>query len=97
MPTVVNTQLKEWGTSRAIRLPKALCDELGISIGSPLTIEFCSDASGSFVVLRPVQTEHRSFSDAPIQSMDELFAGYDGSYVPHEADWGDDLGAEVVA
>ena len=47
----------EWGTSRAVRLPKALCDELGKSIGSPITMEFCSDDGGSFVVLRPVQTE----------------------------------------
>jgi antitoxin MazE len=95
--TAVSTQLKEWGTSRAVRIPKAICDELGISIGSPITIEYHSDLMGGYIVLRPVLDQHRSYSDAPYRSMDELFDGYEGSYVPTEGDWGEDVGAEVVA
>ena len=97
MAAVIETQLKEWGTSRAVRIPKPICEQLGISIGSPLVIEFHSDDTGSFVVLRPVSEEHRSYSDAPYRSMDDLFSGYEGEYVAQEADWGDDVGAEVVA
>lgn len=39
MVTSIDTQLKEWGTSRSVRMPKSLCDELGISISSPIAIE----------------------------------------------------------
>lgn len=31
-----------------------------------------------------------------VESMDELFRGYDMSYVPHVPDWGNDVGLEVI-
>ena len=91
------TQLKVWGTSRAVRLPKFICDQLGISSGSVLEMECGRDDRGPYLVVRPAAAGHRSFSDAPLVSMDELFAGYDGGYRPTEADWGEDVGGEVVA
>ena len=91
------TKLKVWGTSRAVRIPKRICEDLGITDDSILIMEEGSDHRGPYLTLRPAESEHRSLSDAPFQSMDELFHGYEGSYVPHEADWGDDVGSEVIA
>lgn len=91
------TQLKVWGTSRAVRIPKFMCDELGISSGSVLEMELGSDDRGPYITVRPTDAEHRSFSDAPLVSMDELFDSYDSAYRPTEADWGEDVGGEVVA
>ena len=93
----VQTKLKVWGTSRAVRIPKRICEALGITDESVLLMEQGTDERGPYLILRPAESEHRSFSDAPIQHMDQLFAGYEGTYVPREADWGDDVGTEVVA
>ena len=91
------TQLKVWGTSRAVRIPKFICDELRISSGSVLEMECKLDERGPYLTIRPADEDHRSFSDAPYVSMDELFAGYEASERPTEADWGEDVGGEVVA
>ena len=91
------TKLKVWGTSRAVRIPKRFCESLGISEESVLIMEQDVDERGPFIRLRPESSEHRSFADAPLQSMDILFEGYEGEYEPAEAAWGDDVGSEVVA
>ena len=93
----MQTRLKVWGTSRAVRIPKRFCEQLGITDDSVLILEEGVDDRGPYLTIRPAESEHRSFSDAPLQAMDDLFKGYDGSYVPQEADWGDDVGSEVVA
>ena len=93
----MQTRLKVWGTSRAVRIPKRLCEQMGITEESILIMELGEDTQGPYLMLRPAEAEHRSFSDAPLASMDELFAGYEGDYVPVEADWGEDVGREVVA
>lgn len=92
----LQARLKVWGTSRAVRIPKWLCEDLGITEDSILVLEECMDERGPYLTLRPAESEHRSFSDAPMQTMDELFKGYEGDYRPHELDWGEDVGAEVV-
>ena len=92
-----HTRLKVWGTSRAVRIPKRICEDLGITDESILIMEQGVDHRGPYLTLRPAESEHRSFSDAPIKTMDDLFRGYEGSYVPHEADWGEDMGSEVIA
>ena len=94
--TPYQTRLKVWGTSRAVRIPKYLCDHLGIASDSIIELEEASDERGAYLMMRPV-ADHRSFSDAPMRSMDDLFAGYEGAYAPREADWGEDVGAEVIA
>lgn len=97
MTRLSETKLKVWGTSRAVRIPKRICDNLGIVADSVLIMEEGCDDRGPYITLRPANLEHRSYSDAPIQYMDDLFEGYDGTYVPHEPDWGEDVGSEVVA
>ena len=92
----VKTRLCSWGTSRAVRIPKDLCEAVGIDIESQLSMKAGSDELGSYIVIRPGESEHRHFSDAQYRSMDEIFAGYDGDFKPTEFDWGTDVGAEVV-
>ena len=91
-----NSRLCEWGTSRAVRIPRKMCDATGIAIGDSLDVRSGADADGAFIVIRPAAKGHRSYGGAPLVSMEEAFRGYDGSYVPAEFDWGADVGAEVV-
>lgn len=92
----VNTRLCEWGTSRAVRIPKRMCDATGIVVGEKLNIRSGIDADGGFIVIRPITDEHRSYGSAAYISMDDAFRGYEGDYVSSEFDWGCDVGAEVV-
>lgn len=91
------TSLCSWGTSRAVRIPKRMCDRAGIEIGSSVSIVTGADADGPYITIRPVQ-EHRSYGMAPYKSAEDLFGEY--SETPcaacGEFDWGEDVGAEVV-
>ena len=90
----MSTAIAPWGNSDAVRIPREILRLAGLRRGDTVTpqvnergnIELVSDGE-----------RHRSFSDAPFVSMDTLFATYSGDYVPHEADWGKDVGSEVVA
>ena len=90
------TRLCSWGTSRAVRIPKDICEEVGIEVESKLYMNAGRDESGTYIIIRPDDQGHKSYGDAPYRSMDELFAGYRESYKPSECDWGDDIGGEVV-
>ena len=92
----VRTNLKSWGTSRGVRIPKRLCEWLGIGIGSELAMRPGTDEEGAYLMIRPSATQHRTYGDVSPISMDEAFAGYSGDYIPCEADWGDDAGSEAV-
>lgn len=89
------TKLGRWGGSRAVRIPKPMCDLLGVDVGATLDAVGGSDEEGPFITLRPLGP-HRSYGDAPYQSIESLFRGYEGSKPSPEPDWGDDVGAEVV-
>lgn len=92
------TNLCRWGASQAVRIPKPVCEELGIEAGSRLSLQVGEDEMGLYVTIRKApKMEHRSFADAPYISMDELFKGRDASSQSAECDWGMDEGAEVIA
>lgn len=93
---VASSRLCEWGTSRAVRIPRKMCDATGIATGDSLDVRSGVDAEGAFIVIRPAAKEHRSYGAAPCISMEDAFRDYDGGYVPTEFDWGCDVGAEVV-
>lgn len=88
------TNLCAWGTSRAVRIPKRMCEEAGMDIGTAVKMTLQQDEQGAFIVLRPQHDGHRSCGDAPYVSIEELFAGYTGEYEPKEIDWGGEVGAE---
>lgn len=90
------TQLCSWGTSRAVRIPKDVCERLGIDIGAQLSMKMGHDERGSFIIMRPESEAHRVVKDAPYVSMDNLFAGYTQAESQHECDWGEEVGDEVV-
>jgi hypothetical protein len=54
------------------------------------------DSAGAYLVIRPEGSDHRSFSHVPFLAMDDVFAAYSEDYQPTEADWGVDVGAEVI-
>lgn len=90
------TQLCSWGTSRAVRIPKDLCERLGVDVGARLSMHVVHDERGSFLLVRPEGSEHRRCLDVPYVSIDDLFEGCTGDYQPSECDWGKDVGREVV-
>ena len=90
------TQLCSWGTSRAVRIPKDLCERLGVDVGARLSMHVVHDERGSFLLVRPEVSEHRRCLDGPYVSLEDLFEGYTGDYPPSECDWGKDVGREVV-
>lgn len=90
------TRLCSWGTSRAVRVPREVCERLGVDVGSMLDMFVGHDERGSFILLRPEEQTHRTICDVPYRSMDELFADYEGGYRPTEPDWGKDVGGEVI-
>ena len=47
------TQLCSWGTSRAVRIPKDLCERLGVDVGARLSMHVVHDERGSFLLVRP--------------------------------------------
>ena len=75
--------IQKWGNSQGVRLPKYLLEELSLCEGAEVEI-FTSD--GMIVIKPPAQRR---------KTLDELFEGYTGDYMPQEVDWGDPVGGEV--
>lgn len=89
-------KLCSWGASKAVRIPKAVCDSPRLAVGSNLSISCGTDEAGPFIMLRPVEESHRCYCDAPYVSIDSLFREYADASQPAEVDWGEDVGGEVV-
>ncbi|WP_302389862.1 AbrB/MazE/SpoVT family DNA-binding domain-containing protein [Eggerthella sinensis] len=83
------TMLNKWGNGEGVLVPKAVREQAGISAGDELRIEV-TDAGA--IVLTPVR---QRFRRGKVVTLEELFDGYDGEYVPTECDWGDAQGKEV--
>ena len=92
MEAIVTTTLSKWGNSQGFRMPKEVCELLGIVVGS--VAEMRVDASNSQVTLTFPKAERKYRRNRKV-SMEELCAGWDGGKVGQE--WGGpDVGAEVV-
>lgn len=75
-------QVKSWGNSQGIRLPKDLLEEAGIRLNDLLNIE----AKGDSIVLSKT-FKHRT--------LEERAAEFDGKIGPYEEfDWGEPVGRE---
>lgn len=100
---MAQTDLSAWGTGQGVRVPKKMCDAMGISVGTHLELQALRDDQGAYLVIRP-QERRRDYGSAPYVSMDDVFADWSGSYEPpadwptihNEIDWGEDVGSEVV-
>jgi antitoxin component of MazEF toxin-antitoxin module len=98
MPVVEECEAKlcSWGASKAVRIPKAVCDSLRLAVGSNLSISCGTDENGPFIMMRPAEESHRCYCDAPYVSIDSLFRGHEDASQPTEVDWGEDVGGEVM-
>lgn len=74
--------IQRWGNSQGIRLPKTLLDALDWRINEKLNVIFKEDK----LILE--QTKGR-------KKINDLFANFEGEYMPAEFDWGKPVGKEV--
>lgn len=86
----MKTTLQRWGNSQGVRLPKAMIETLGITVGSPVILEVSGDHSGITIKpakeSRPVRGRHR---------IEDLIAGSSPDAFGREHDWGMAKGKEV--
>lgn len=81
---MTTTAIQKWGNSQGIRLTKQILTALnwGINDKVKLTTE------DNKLIIEPVHARKH-------QTIDELFANYDGNYMPDEVDWGQPVGKEI--
>ena len=82
------TKLEAWGDSLAIRIPKAMLHEAGISPDAEL--ELTTD--GRSITIRPARPRR------PIRgryTTEDLVRGTPEDFEPGEVDWGPPVGEEV--
>ncbi len=92
MDAVLTGTLAKWGNSQGVRIPKDICDQLGLRIGS--TVDMRVDQAKSEVTLTFPRPE-RKYARNRTVSLAELCEGWSGGKVGEE--WsGADVGAEVV-
>ena len=84
----MNSQVKKWGNSLAVRLPRELVSSLGLTDGTPVQLEVTEDGE---LLLRPARSRRRP--GAP--SLDTLLEGVTPETIHREVDWGEPRGAEV--
>jgi len=84
----MKVQLAKWGNSTAVRLPKAVAQELGLRPGTQLDLV----VEGREVRLRPVEKSPRELLDEIVAEMRRLGPEHE----PEEVDWGPDRGSEVI-
>ncbi len=91
----MNATLVKWGNSQAVRVPKEVCELLGLEIGATGTMEVDVDerrVTITFEQLRP-SPRYKRRSNA---TLEELAVGWAGGKVGEE--WGGaDVGSEEVA
>lgn len=78
----MRSRISKWGNSLAIRLPRALAEEAGLSDGSDVEIAL----QDGRIVIAPVGPEYR---------LHELVEGITSENRPTETDWGRPVGDEV--
>ena len=80
----MKTAIKRWGNSSAVRIPGQILTQAGLEEGS--NVEITSTENG-VIVLRAIRVR---------ESIEELFADYDGEPVlSEELNWGAPQGDEV--
>lgn len=79
----MQTRVKKWGNSLALRIPKAFAEEMAISPDSPVEV---SIVEGKLVVAPLVEPEF---------TLEELLAGVTEENLHHEVDTGVAVGNEV--
>jgi antitoxin MazE len=73
-------ELRKWGNSLAVRIPKLMADAVKVSDGTRAEIK----VENGTLVLRPIVKPARK----PRYTLEELLSGMARDNVPQEVDWG---------
>lgn len=79
----MTTTIQKWGNSQGIRLPKYLLESIKWQENEQINIK----AENGKIVIEKAQ-------EAEI-TIEELFADFDGQYIPIKIDWGGAVGKEI--
>ena len=79
----MKTHVQKWGNSYAVRIPKPLAQETGLSLNS--MVDLVLDDGN--VVIRPVKV--------PRYTLRRLLAGITDENIHGESDWGKPMGEEI--
>lgn len=79
-------EIKKWGNSLALRIPKDLAQTLELRDGSQLTLELTDDG----LLLKLAHPKRRS-----TKNLEELLKGITPEKIHREIDWGKAVGDEV--
>ncbi|MCL2547751.1 MAG: AbrB/MazE/SpoVT family DNA-binding domain-containing protein [Symbiobacteriaceae bacterium] len=80
----MHTEIKKWGNSAAIRLPKELLALAGLSVDQPVLILVEDEC---IVIQKSTQRNHKTLK--------QRLMGFDGKYIGEEWDTGVPVGREV--
>lgn len=78
----MNVTIQKWGNSQGIRIPKTILDAVHWDENEKLTITTKDD---KIIIER---AEKR-------KNIKDLFADFNGEYVPVEVNWGEPVGEEI--
>ncbi|MCR9121947.1 MAG: AbrB/MazE/SpoVT family DNA-binding domain-containing protein [Phyllobacteriaceae bacterium] len=86
---MTKVQISKWGNSSAIRLPKAVLEQLGLKAGDAVTVA----VEGEKAILTPDRSPYRAPPlEELIAEMDRM--GWENE--PETVDWGPDVGSEII-
>ena len=78
----MSTTIQKWGNSQGIRIPKSILDVLHWKEDEEVEL-FAQE--NKIIIKKPEKRKN----------IKDLFADYDGEYVPVEIDWGEPQGKEI--
>lgn len=80
------TTIVKWGNSQGIRLPKVLLENVNMAENDVVEVLSENDT----IIIKKSKKEPKKY-----QSIQELFAEYNGEYQPIEMNWGEPQGEEI--
>jgi antitoxin MazE len=80
----MQAEVKKWGNSLGVRLPKLILEQVNVKENDKIEIEV---VSGEIVIKKK--------DILNCNSLEELFENFDGEYERVEIDWGKPVGREV--
>lgn len=78
----MSTTIQKWGNSQGIRIPKSILDVLHWKEDEEVEL-FAQE--NKIIIKKPEKRKN----------IKDLFADFDGEYVPVEIDWGEPQGKEI--
>jgi antitoxin MazE len=80
----MRTEVKKWGNSAVVRIPKPLLSECNLSVESPVDLR----VENGRIIVEPI--------DMPEYNLDDLLAGVTLENFHEEIDFGPPVGKEII-